>query len=73
MFHLNLKFCCIFAAGFPPRRLCVHCGIQMLRRRLAFGLAKLGDQIFSVQIGRYKTSLEFLMDVLMLRRPKLLV
>ena len=73
MIHLNLKFCVLFAAGFPPRRLCVQCGIKMLRRRLAFGLAKLGDQIFSVQIGRKKTSLEFLMDMLMLHRPKLLV
>ncbi len=73
MFHLNLKFCVLFASGFEPRLLCVQCSIKMLRRRLAFGLAKLGDQIFSVQIGRKKTSLEFLMDMLMLHRPKLLV
>ena len=73
MIHLNLRFCVLFASGFEPRLLCVQCSIKMLRRRLAFGLAKLGDQIFSVQIGRKKTSLEFLMDMLMLHRPKLLV
>ena len=71
--HLNLKFCCIFAAGFQPRRLCLHCVVQLLRRGLALGLAKLGDEIFSVQIGRKRKSLNFLLDVLMLRRSKLLV
>ena len=70
--HLNLRFCCIFTAG-GPRRLCRSCGVQLLRKGIAVGLAKLGDEIFSMQLGRKRKSLNFLLDVMMLRRSKLLV
>ncbi len=70
--HLNLRFCCIFTAG-GPRRLCLQCGVHILRRGLAVGLAKLGDEIFSMQLGRKRKSLNCLLAVLVLRRSKLLV
>jgi len=60
--HVDLRSCCWFRPRHPPALVSVRTGIELLRGRLALGLALCGNGVSIVQVGtfnkRYRKEIE---------------
>ena len=52
--HIDCCNCILFRAGQLPVLSDLKLGLELVKGRLALGLAIVGDSVYAIQIGKYK-------------------